>query len=62
MSTWTLALLMLRCRAINDYVFNRIRAIRPDVLLVAGYFAQYDHEANWRYPGYLGALVNKRGI
>ena len=46
-----------RCRAINDYVFERIRAIRPDVLLVAGYFAQYDHEANWRYPGYLDALV-----
>jgi SGNH domain-containing protein len=47
-----------RCRAINDYVFGRIRAIKPDVLLVAGYFAQYDHEANWRYPGYLGALVD----
>ena len=46
-----------RCRAINDYVFERIRAIRPDVLLVAGYFAQYAHEANWRYPGYLDALV-----
>jgi peptidoglycan/LPS O-acetylase OafA/YrhL len=46
-----------RCRAINDYVFERIRAIKPDVLLVAGYFAQYDHEANWRYPGFLDALV-----
>ena len=46
-----------RCRAINDYVFQRIREIRPEVLLVAGYFAQYDHEANWRYPGYLDALV-----
>jgi len=46
-----------RCRAINDYVFERIRAIRPDVLLVAGYFAQYAHEANWRYPDYLDALV-----
>ena len=46
-----------RCRAINDYVFDRIREIRPDVLLVAGYFSQYDHEANWRYPGYLDALV-----
>jgi peptidoglycan/LPS O-acetylase OafA/YrhL len=46
-----------RCRAINDYVFERIRAIKPDVLLVAGYFAQYDHEANWRYPGFLDGLV-----
>jgi peptidoglycan/LPS O-acetylase OafA/YrhL len=46
-----------RCRAINDYVFERIRAIKPDVLLVAGYFSQYDHEANWRYPGFLDALV-----
>ncbi len=46
-----------RCRAINDYVFEHIRAIKPDVLLVAGYFSQYDHEANWRYPGYLDALV-----
>ncbi len=46
-----------RCRAINDYVFDAIRKIKPDVLIVGGYFAQYDHEANWRYPGYLDALV-----
>jgi peptidoglycan/LPS O-acetylase OafA/YrhL len=46
-----------RCRAINDYVFERIREIKPDVLLVGGYFSQYDHEANWRYPGFLDALV-----
>ena len=46
-----------RCRAINDYVFEQIRKINPDVLLVAGYFSQYDHEANWRYPGFLDALV-----
>ena len=46
-----------RCRAINDYVFDAIRRIKPDVLIVGGYFAQYDHEANWRYPGYLDALV-----
>jgi peptidoglycan/LPS O-acetylase OafA/YrhL len=46
-----------RCRAINDYVFERIRALKPDVLLVAGYFSQYDHEASWRYPDYLDALV-----
>ena len=46
-----------RCRAINDYVFQKIAAIKPDVLIVGGYFAQYDHEANWRYPGYLDALV-----
>jgi peptidoglycan/LPS O-acetylase OafA/YrhL len=46
-----------RCRAINDFVFDKIRAIKPDVLLVGGYFAQYDHDANWRYPDYLDALV-----
>ena len=46
-----------RCRAINDYVFDAVRTIKPDVLVVGGYFAQYDHEANWRYPGYLDALV-----
>ncbi len=46
-----------RCRAINDYVFAQIRAIRPDVVIVGGYFSQYDHGANWRYPGYLDALV-----
>jgi peptidoglycan/LPS O-acetylase OafA/YrhL len=46
-----------RCRAINDYVFDAIRAIKPDILIVGGYFAQYDHEANWRYPGFLDALV-----
>ena len=26
-----------------------------DVVVVGGYFAQYDHEANWRYPGFLDA-------
>jgi len=46
-----------RCRAINDDVFSRIRRIRPDVLVVGGYFSQYDHEANWRYPGFLDAMV-----
>ena len=46
-----------RCRAINDYVFRRIREIRPDVLVVGGYYGQYDHEANWRYPGFLDAMV-----
>jgi peptidoglycan/LPS O-acetylase OafA/YrhL len=46
-----------RCRAINDYVFDTIRTIKPDIVIVGGYFAQYDHEANWRYPGYLDALV-----
>jgi peptidoglycan/LPS O-acetylase OafA/YrhL len=46
-----------RCRAINDYVFERIREVKPDVLLVAGYYAQYDHDGEWRYPGYFDALV-----
>jgi len=46
-----------RCRAINDFVFKRIREIKPDVLVVGGYFSQYDHEANWRYPGFLDAFA-----
>ena len=52
-----------RCRAINDYVFDQIRAIKPDILIVGGYFSQYDHEPNWRYPGFLDALVSgARGL
>ena len=47
----------VRCRAVNEAVFARIRAIKPDVLLVGGYFSSYDHEPNWRYPHYLDALV-----
>ena len=46
-----------RCRGINEAVFGRIGAVKPDVLLVAGYFSSYDHEPNWRYPHYLDALV-----
>ena len=46
-----------RCRAVNEAVFQRIREIRPDVLVVGGYFSQYDHEANWRYPGFIDAMV-----
>ncbi len=47
-----------RCAAVNDYVFQRIREIKPDVVLVGGYYAQYDHEANWRYAGFLDAMVS----
>ena len=50
-----------RCRAINDYVFDAIRTIKPDVVIVGGYFAQYDHEANWRYPGFSTRLSPARG-
>ena len=28
-----------RCRAINDYVFDTIRTIKPDVVIVGGYFS-----------------------
>jgi peptidoglycan/LPS O-acetylase OafA/YrhL len=41
-----------RCRAINDYVFGQIRAIKPDILVVGAYFASYASDRGWLYPHY----------
>ena len=38
-------------------MFDAIGKIKPDILIVGGYYSQYDHEANWRYPGFLDAMV-----
>jgi peptidoglycan/LPS O-acetylase OafA/YrhL len=46
-----------RCQAINEYMFDRIRAIRPDVLVVGSYFDQYVRERTFIYPGYVDAFV-----
>jgi hypothetical protein len=45
-----------RCQAINDFVFDRIRAIKPDVLIVGAFFHQYLRERTFLYPGYVEAL------
>jgi hypothetical protein len=46
-----------RCQAISDYVFQRIRAVKPDVLLVGSYFSHYTNDQDWVYPDYLNAFV-----
>ncbi|WP_298355825.1 SGNH hydrolase domain-containing protein, partial [Rhodoblastus sp.] len=45
-----------RCRAINDYVFRQIRALKPDILVVGAYFVLYTQDRGWIYPGYFNAL------
>ena len=45
-----------RCHAINQYVFEEIRRIKPDVLFVGAYFAQFLYEWSWLYPDYLDAF------
>jgi peptidoglycan/LPS O-acetylase OafA/YrhL len=45
-----------RCQAINDFVFERIRAIKPDILVVGAYFDQYLRQRTFIYPGYADEL------
>jgi peptidoglycan/LPS O-acetylase OafA/YrhL len=46
-----------RCQAINDFVFDSIRAIKPDVLVVGAYFEQYLKGRAFLYPGFTDALL-----
>jgi hypothetical protein len=46
-----------RCQAINDYVFGRVRAIKPEILVVGAYFQQYTRERTFIYPGYVAAFA-----
>ena len=41
-----------RCQAINDFVFDRIHAIKPDVLVVGAYFYEFLRERTFLYPDY----------
>jgi peptidoglycan/LPS O-acetylase OafA/YrhL len=45
-----------RCRAINEYVFRQIRALKPDILVMGAYFVLYTQDRGWIYPGYFDAL------
>ena len=46
-----------RCRAINQYVFEQIRAIKPDILVVGAYFASYASDHGWLYPNYFNDFL-----
>lgn len=35
------------CRAINDFVWQQLRRLQPDVVLLAGYWKQYDGNGGW---------------
>ena len=47
-----------RCRAYNDYVFNKIREVNPDIIIVGGYFKQLIDFGPWHYPDYVAQLVH----
>ncbi len=47
-----------RCRAINEYVFEQIRAIKPDILFVSAYFASYVTDPDWLYPNYFNDFLD----
>ncbi len=46
-----------RCRAINEYVFQKIREIKPDILLVGAYFASYAFDHSWYYENYFSDFL-----
>ena len=45
-----------RCQAINDVVFDRIRALKPDLLIVGAFFDEFLRERTFLYPFYAEAL------
>ncbi len=45
-----------RCQAINDVVFDKIRALKPDLLIVGAYFHEFLRERSFLYPGYVDEL------
>ncbi|MDR3420657.1 MAG: SGNH hydrolase domain-containing protein, partial [Xanthobacteraceae bacterium] len=45
-----------RCRAINQYVFRQIRALKPDILVAGAYFVLYTQDRGWIYPDYFNSL------
>jgi len=45
-----------RCQAYNQFVFEKLRKIRPDIVLVGSYFWQYRFDNEWIYPHYPDAL------
>jgi peptidoglycan/LPS O-acetylase OafA/YrhL len=46
-----------RCHAINEVVFEQIRTIKPDILLVGAYFASYVVDRSWLYPDFFKVFL-----
>ena len=46
-----------RCEAIDDFARDEIRQLKPDILIVGSYFAEYADDPGWTGPGYLDAFV-----
>jgi peptidoglycan/LPS O-acetylase OafA/YrhL len=46
-----------RCQIINDYVFARVRALRPQIVLVGAYFESFLDSPAWLYPGFIEAFA-----
>jgi len=42
-----------RCKTINDYIFARVRALKPDVIVVGAYFNVHINDAAWFYPDFV---------
>ena len=47
-----------RCRAINEYVFRKIREIKPDILFVGAYFGSYAFDHAWYYRNYFSDFLS----
>ena len=53
----------IRCQAINDFVFDKIRTMKPDVVFVGVYFEEFLRERTFLYPGYVDAFAKAlRGL
>jgi hypothetical protein len=42
-----------RCQILNDYIFSRVKALRPDVIVVGAYFKLFLDRPDWIYPHFL---------
>ena len=42
-----------RCKTINDYIFARVRALKPDLIVVGVYFNAHVSDPTWLYPDFV---------
>ena len=45
-----------RCHALNEFIFARLRELKPAVAVVGTYLWQYENDTSWIYPDYVETL------
>ena len=46
-----------RCHALNEFIFAKLREIKPAVVVLGAYFWQYENDREWIYPDYAQIML-----